>query len=110
MGRFVGLLGLGSMIGLAYLFSTDRKAIRLSTVLWGLGLQISFAFFVLRFELGRRIFQAAGDAVNRLLSFSNSCSEKSARRFRRSASPLRFKCCLRSFSLPRSLPCSITSA
>src|SRR5207245_6040314 len=38
MGRFVGLLGLGSMIGLAYLFSTDRKAIRLSTVLWGLSL------------------------------------------------------------------------
>src|SRR5207237_8158221 len=75
MGRFVGLLGLGSMIGLAYLFSTDRKAIRLSTVLWGLSLQISFAFFVLRFELGRKVFQAGGDAVNRLLSFSYSGSE-----------------------------------
>src|SRR5207253_3481552 len=75
MGRFVGLLGLGSMIGFAYLFSTDRKAIRLSTVLWGLSLQISFAFFVLRFELGRKVFQAGGDAVNRLLSFSYSGSE-----------------------------------
>ena len=49
MGRFVGILGLASMLGLAYLFSTERKAIRLKTVLWGLGLQISFAFFVLRF-------------------------------------------------------------
>ena len=68
MERFVGLLGLGTMLGLAYLFSTERKAIRLKTVLWGLGLQISFAFFVLRFDIGRRIFQAAGDAVNRLLS------------------------------------------
>jgi CNT family concentrative nucleoside transporter len=38
-------------------------------------LQISFAFFVLRFDIGRRIFQAAGDAVNRLLSFSYVGSE-----------------------------------
>src|SRR5690348_7994155 len=75
MGRFVGLLGLATMIGLAYLFSTERKAIRLKTVLWGLGLQLSFAFFVLRFEIGRQIFQAAGDAVNRLLSFSYVGSE-----------------------------------
>jgi CNT family concentrative nucleoside transporter len=75
MGRFVGLLGLGSMLGLAYLFSTQRKEIRLKTVLWGLGLQISFAFFVLRFDIGRKIFQGAGAAVNRLLSFSYVGSE-----------------------------------
>ncbi len=70
MGKFAGLLGLATMLGLAYLFSTDRKAIRLKTVLWGLALQISFAFFVLRFEIGRTIFQTAGFYVNRLLSFS----------------------------------------
>src|SRR5215467_5402594 len=75
MGRLFGLLGLGTMFGLAYLFSTDRKAIRLKTVLWGLGLQLSFAFFVLRFDIGRQIFQVAGDAVNRLLSFSYVGSE-----------------------------------
>ena len=70
MGRFAGLFGMITMVGLAYLFSTDRKSVRLKTVAWGLGLQLTFAFFVLRFELGRRIFQIAGDAVNRLLSFS----------------------------------------
>jgi CNT family concentrative nucleoside transporter len=75
MERFVGLIGLATMVGLAYLFSTDRKAIRLKTVLWGLGLQLSFAIFVLRFELGRTVFQAAGNAVNRLLSFSYVGSE-----------------------------------
>src|SRR5256886_3456141 len=75
MERFVGILGLGAMLGLAYLFSTERKAIRLKTVLWGLGLQLSFAFFVLRFDIGRQIFQAAGNAVNRLLSFSYVGSE-----------------------------------
>jgi concentrative nucleoside transporter, CNT family len=70
MGRFVGLLGLATMLGLAYLFSTDRKAIRLKTVLWGLGLQLSFAFFVLHFEAGRYIFKKAGDYVNQLLSYA----------------------------------------
>jgi len=75
MERFTGLLGLATMLGLAYVFSTDRKSIRLKTVLWGLGLQISFAFFVLRFDIGRQIFQAAGAAVNHLLSFSYVGSE-----------------------------------
>ena len=75
MGRFAGLLGLATMIGLAYLFSTNRKAIRLKTVLWGLGLQVSFAFFVLRFEIGRNIFQTAGFYVNKLLSYSYVGSE-----------------------------------
>jgi CNT family concentrative nucleoside transporter len=70
MGRFTGLLGILTMLLLAYIFSTDRKAIRAKTVLWGLGLQFAFAFFVLRFEIGRLLFQKAGDAVNTLLSFA----------------------------------------
>jgi CNT family concentrative nucleoside transporter len=70
MGRFTGILGLLTMLGLAYIFSTNRRAIRVKTVAWGLGLQIAFAIFVLKADIGRRIFQAAGDAVNRLLSYS----------------------------------------
>jgi CNT family concentrative nucleoside transporter len=58
------------MLGLAYAFSTNRKAIRLKTVAWGLGLQIAFAIFVLKVDAGRRLFQAAGAAVNRLLAYS----------------------------------------
>jgi CNT family concentrative nucleoside transporter len=75
MGRFTGLLGLATMLGLAYAFSTERRAIRLKTVLWGLGLQITFAFFVLRYDLGRALFERAGAAVNRLLDFSYVGSE-----------------------------------
>jgi concentrative nucleoside transporter, CNT family len=70
MGRFTGILGLLTMLGVAYAFSTNRRAIRLKTVAWGLGLQIAFALFVLKADIGRRIFQAAGNAVNRLLSYS----------------------------------------
>ncbi len=75
MGRFTGILGLLTMLGLAYVFSTNRKAIRVKTVGWGLGLQFVFALFVLRLEFGRRLFQLAGDYVNRLLSYAFVGSE-----------------------------------
>jgi CNT family concentrative nucleoside transporter len=70
MGRFTGILGLITMLALGYVFSMNRRAIRLKTVGWGLGLQIAFAIFVLKIEFGRLLFQKAGDAVNRLLSYS----------------------------------------
>ncbi len=70
MGKYVGVLGLLTMLGLAYLFSTDRKAIKLKTILWGVGLQLTFAFFVLKFEKGRILFAFLGAKVNRLLDFS----------------------------------------
>jgi len=75
MGRFTGILGLLTMLGLAYAFSTNRRAIRVKTVAWGLGLQVAFAIFVLKIELGRTLFQKAGDAVNRLLSYAFAGSQ-----------------------------------
>jgi CNT family concentrative nucleoside transporter len=70
MGRFTGVLGLLTMLALAYAFSANRRAIRLKTVAWGLGLQFAFAVAVLRVDAGRRIFQWAGDTVSRLLGYS----------------------------------------
>jgi len=75
MGRFTGILGLLTMLGLGYAFSTNRRAIRLKTVAWGLGLQIAFAIFVLKIDLGRTLFQKAGDTVNRLLSYAFAGSQ-----------------------------------
>jgi CNT family concentrative nucleoside transporter len=75
MHRFTGILGLLTMMTLAYLFSTNRRAIRYKTVAWGLGLQIVFAFLVLRWDYGRLLFQKAGDAVNWLLNFAFFGSE-----------------------------------
>ena len=70
MQRFTGILGLVTMLGLAYAFSTNRRAIRMKTVAWGLALQFVFAMFVLRIDAGRRAFQKAGDVVNHLLSYA----------------------------------------
>jgi CNT family concentrative nucleoside transporter len=75
MGRFTGILGLLTMMALAFAFSTNRRAIRVRTVVWGLVLQLAFAIFVLRVEFGRALFQKAGDAVTRLLSYSFYGSE-----------------------------------
>ena len=58
------------LLSLAYAFSTNRKAIRYKTVAWGLGLQIGFAFLVMRSDIGRDIFEKLGDGVNWLLDFA----------------------------------------
>ncbi len=70
MGHYVGILGIATLLGLAFLFSTDRLSIRLKTILWGLGLQFAFAVLVLRAEWGRRVIERAGEAVNTLLGYS----------------------------------------
>jgi len=70
MHRLVGILGMLTIMGTAYLFSTDRRAIRYKTVAWGLGLQIVFAFLTMQWAYGRLLFQEAGAAVNWLLDFA----------------------------------------
>jgi len=70
MGRFTGLLGLFTMLALAFAFSTNRRAIRVKTVVWGLGLQFVLAIFVLRVQAGEWLFAKAGYGAKHLLDFS----------------------------------------
>ncbi|HEV2323659.1 MAG TPA: nucleoside transporter C-terminal domain-containing protein, partial [Terracidiphilus sp.] len=68
MGRFTGILGILVVLFLAWLGSTNRKQIRWRTIAWGLGLQFSFAFLVLRFSWGERAMAWAGDVVQNMLA------------------------------------------
>ena len=68
MDRFTGLLGILAVLLAAWLGSTNRKRIRWRTVAWGLGLQVTFAFLVLRFDYGQRFMTWAGGVVNSMLS------------------------------------------
>jgi CNT family concentrative nucleoside transporter len=70
MGRFTGVLGMLVIVAGAYVFSTSRKSIQLKTVLWGLGLQLTLGYFVLRSSLGSKVFSFLGAGANKLLSFS----------------------------------------
>ncbi len=70
MSRFAGLIGIVVLLALAYLFSTNRRAIRLKTILWGLGLQFAFALLVIYSDKGQRVMGVAGNGVKKLLSFA----------------------------------------
>jgi CNT family concentrative nucleoside transporter len=66
--RFTGVLGIVAVLIAAWLGSTDRRRIRWRTVLWGLSLQLFFAFLVLRFSLGQQVLEYAGGAINSMLA------------------------------------------
>jgi CNT family concentrative nucleoside transporter len=68
LARFTGVLGILAILLAAWLFSTDRKRIRWRTIFWGLGLQITFAFLVLRFSFGRDAMSWAGGVITNMLS------------------------------------------
>ena len=75
MGRLTGLLGLITMLSLAYLFSSNRRAIRVRTVVLGLVLQVLFALFVLRFSFGHALLEWAGHGVEKFLEYSFAGSQ-----------------------------------
>ncbi len=74
MGRFTGLLGLVAIVGIAWLFSSNRRAIRPRVVVWGLGLQFAFAFLVLKTPFAW-VFKSISDGVNQMLSYADEGSQ-----------------------------------
>ena len=70
MGRFTGIIGIIIILGLAYLWSNNRKAINYRLVLTGLGLQLALAIFILKVPIGQDIFYWLGKAINKLLDFA----------------------------------------
>ncbi len=69
MQRFTGLLGLIVIVAAAYLFSSDRRAIRPRVIYWGLGLQFGFAFLVLKTPLAEG-FKGLSSAVNSMFGYA----------------------------------------
>jgi CNT family concentrative nucleoside transporter len=55
------------MLIVAYSLSTNRRAIRWRTVFWGLGLQLVFAFLVIKWPYGQIALHAASQAVTSML-------------------------------------------
>ena len=64
------MIGLVGILALAYALSTNRRAISLRIVGWGLGLQVLFALIVLKTEIGIRAFQWLGNKIQDLLHYS----------------------------------------
>jgi CNT family concentrative nucleoside transporter len=70
MDRFTGIIGIVLILGLAFLWSNNRKAINYRTVITGILLQIVLAIFILKVPLGQEIFYWIGKAINKILDFS----------------------------------------
>jgi CNT family concentrative nucleoside transporter len=71
MAKFDGLIGLIAIVCCAYLFSTNRSAIQKRVVVWGITLQIVFAFLVLKTKVGD-LFYGVSLLVNALLGYSSA--------------------------------------
>jgi CNT family concentrative nucleoside transporter len=65
-----GLIGIAAMLGIAYAFSANRRAIPWRVVATGLGLQLALALLILKVPFVRGLFDAVGTFFVRLLGFT----------------------------------------
>lgn len=70
-----GLLGMASLIFIAYLFSFNRRAIRWKTVFIGLAFQLLIAVGVLRVGFIKSGFEAVGQVFVSILDYTKAGSE-----------------------------------
>jgi len=75
LGRIgFGLFGLAVLIGIAWLFSNNKRAVDWRLVVTGIVLQVGFAAIVLLAPGGRDVFDALGKGFVKILSFVNEGS------------------------------------
>ena len=75
MEQLTGIIGIIVLLGIAYLLSNNRKLINLNIIAWGLGLQISFAFIILKTPLGKALFSYLNVIIIKLISFADAGSD-----------------------------------
>jgi concentrative nucleoside transporter, CNT family len=66
-----GLLGIITVLAIAFLLSSNRKSIKLRTVIGGLAIQFIFAFIVLKWETGRNVLQKVSMGVQNVIDYAN---------------------------------------
>jgi concentrative nucleoside transporter, CNT family len=69
MARYDGIVGILAILASAWLFSTNRAAIQRRVIVWGVVLQFSFAFLVLKTDFGK-VFYGISQFVNALLNYT----------------------------------------
>lgn len=70
-----GLLGMGSLLFIAFLFSSNRRAINWKTVGIGTGFQLLIAIGVLKVPLIQRLFEGIGQVFVNVLDYTKAGSE-----------------------------------
>lgn len=72
LSRYVGILGVLAIFGVALLMSNNRGRINWRLVGSGFAIQLLLAFFVLKVPFGQELFRNIGAAITRLLDYSDA--------------------------------------
>ena len=72
MGNFIGLAGIVVILGIAVLFSSNRKAINIRIVGAAFALQVAIAAFVLYFDAGRAVIDTLSTGVLKVIGYSKA--------------------------------------
>ncbi|MEZ0481684.1 MULTISPECIES: NupC/NupG family nucleoside CNT transporter [Planococcus] len=70
MNLLWGIFGIIVVLGIAFLFSDGKKSIKPRTILGGLAIQITFAFMVLEWELGRQALLGLSQGVQNIINYA----------------------------------------
>ncbi|HWP93146.1 MAG TPA: nucleoside transporter C-terminal domain-containing protein [Thermodesulfobacteriota bacterium] len=70
--NLVSFVGIFVLIGIAWLFSSDRRNINYRVIVWGLVLQITFALFVFVVPFGAQVFLYVNDIVVKILDSASA--------------------------------------
>jgi CNT family concentrative nucleoside transporter len=72
MGNYIGILGIVVLLGIAFAFSSNRKAINLRVVGAAFALQVAIAAFVLYVDAGRAMIDKISTGVQAVINFSKA--------------------------------------
>ena len=75
MSNFFGIIGVFTLLFIAYILSENRESINKKTVGYGLLFQFMFALFILKTPFGAPIFSFLDSAINTLINFSTYGSD-----------------------------------
>lgn len=70
MNLLWGIFGVFVVLGIAFLLSSGKKAIKPRTILGGLAIQITFAFMVLEWDLGRKALLGLSNLVQNVINYA----------------------------------------
>ena len=75
MEQYTGILGIIVLLSISFLLSNNRSLVDKKIIFWGLGLQFSFAFIILKTSFGEKLFFYFNIFIVKLISFADAGSD-----------------------------------
>ena len=75
MEQYTGILGIIVLLSISFLLSNNRSLVDNNIIFWGLGLQFSFAFIILKTSFGEKLFFYFNIFIVKLISFADAGSD-----------------------------------